>query len=215
MVAIENEGRTTSERTCAGCRRSDAREALLRFAVCVRAGEAGEPQLLADPRRRLPGRGVSVHPSRECVRRAVERGGFARALGAKLTIGADALCEQAAAQYARRLDGLLLAARRSGALLVGTDVVRRALAEGSVALLLVAEDAAGRREEVLEQAARLGGRCAVYGSKEALGRLMGRAEVGVMAVLEAGLAEEVAATAARATELAGRGVAPGRVSEAE
>jgi ribosomal protein L30E len=168
---------------------------------------------------------VSVHPTRECVRRAVERGGFARALCAKLTMDADSLCELAAGQYARRLDGLLLSALRRGALAVGTDPVRRLLAQGAPPLLLVAEDAAGRREEIAEHAARLGGRCAVYGFKEELGRLLGRAEVGVLAVLETGLAMEVATTAARATELAARGkapgsvtplrAAPGRVSEAE
>lgn len=223
VAAIEDDGMQAPERTCAGCRQRDARAALLRFAVTP-----GEPRLVPDPRKRLPGRGVSVHPTRECVRRAVERGGLARALGAKPSahgIDADSLCSMAAAQYARRVEGLLLAALRSGAIVAGTDAVRRALAESAPPLLLVAEDAAGRRDEIAEQAARLGGRCVIYGTKEGLGRLMGRAEVGVLAVLEDGLAQEVATTAARATELAGRGVvpgsvtdrgaAPGRVSEAE
>src|SRR5690606_5457419 len=89
-----------AERTCAGCRRKDARSARLRFAV-----RSEEPRLLPDPRRRLPGRGVSVHPTRECVRRAVERGGFARAIGGKLALDVDGLCAMAAAQYERRLEG--------------------------------------------------------------------------------------------------------------
>lgn len=226
VVAIEDEGVADPERTCAGCRQRDARDALLRFSVARAAAvAAGAPQLVPDPKRRLPGRGVSVHPTRECVRRAAERGGFARALGAKLTLDAESLCGMAGAQYARRLEGLLLAAQRSGALVAGTDAVRRLLAEAPPPLLLVAEDAAGRREEIAEHAARLGGRCVVYGSKEELGRLLGRAEVGVLALLEAGIAAQVATTAARATELAARGdalgsvtpprVAPGRVSEAE
>lgn len=219
-VAAIVEGKTTPERMCAGCRQRDAKSALLRFAVIP-----GEPRLVPDPRGRLPGRGVSVHPTRECIRSAVERGGFARAIGGKPTLDTDAVCALAAAQYDRRVEGLLLAALRSGAIVAGTDAVRRALAEGAPPLLLVAEDAAGRREEITDQAARLGGRCVVHGTKEGLGRLMGRAEVGVLAVLEEGLAREVAITAARATELAGRGVAPGsvtvrsaapgRVSEAE
>ena len=224
-VAVIEDEMADPERTCAGCRQRDARDALLRFSVTPLREREGAPQLVPDPKRRLPGRGVSVHPTRECVRRAVDRGGFARALGAKLTLDAQSLCVMAAAQYARRLEGLLLAAQRSGALVVGTDPVRRLLAEEAPPLLLVAEDAAGRREEIAEHAARLGGRCAVYGLKEELGRLLGRAEVGVLAVLEAGIAAEIATTAARATELAARGespgsvtpqrLAPGRVSEAE
>lgn len=209
-AVTRDEGRTDPERTCAGCRQRDARSALLRFAVT-----RGAPELVPDPRRRLPGRGVSVHPSRDCVRLAVERGGFARALGTKPAVGVDSLCAQAAAQYARRFGGLLLAARRSGALAVGTEAVRRALASAAPPLLLVAEDAAGRRQEIAEQAARLGGHCVVFGTKEELGRLLGRDEVGVLAILDEGLAREVAATAARATELAGGGTTPISVSEAE
>lgn len=198
------------ERTCAGCRQRDARDALLRFAV-----RSEEPRLLPDPRRRLPGRGVSVHPTRECVRRAVERGGFARAIGGKLSLDTDALCAMSAAQYARRFSGLLLAALRNRSLAIGTDAVRRALDVAAPPLLLLATDAAGRRDELTERAARLGGRCVVYGTKNDLGRIVGRAEVGVLAILDAGIALEVAATAARATDLAGPGSAQVGLSEAE
>jgi ribosomal protein L7Ae-like RNA K-turn-binding protein len=135
------------------------------------------------------------------MRRAVERGGFARALGQKLTIDARALGAMAAGQYARRLEGLLLGARRAQALVLGTEAVRRALADGSVALLLVATDAAGRRDELAGRAASSGCPVATYGTKAELGRLMSRPEVGVVAILDSGIAEEVAAMAARATEL--------------
>ncbi len=199
MVSMA-EDRTEAERTCAGCRRRDAQSALLRFAV-----RSEEPRLLPDPRRHLPGRGVSVHPTRECVRRAVERGGFARAIGGKLALDTDAVCELAATQLARRLDGLLLAAIRSRGAALGAEAVRRALEERAPVLLVVAEDAAGRRDELAERAARLGGRCVVWGTKSELGRLTGRAELGVLAILDERIAGEVAATAARATELAGRG----------
>ena len=208
FVAAMVEGRTAPERICVGCRQRDAKSALLRFAIVP-----DEPRLVPDPRMRLPGRGVSVHPTRECIRSAVGRGGFARAIRGKLTLDTEAICTLAAAQYDRRIEGLLLAALRSGALAIGTDAVRRVLAEGPPPLLLVAEDAAGRREEITDHAARLGGRCVVHGTKVGLGRLMGRAEVGVLAVLEDGLAREVAMTAARATELAGRGATPGSVTD--
>jgi uncharacterized protein len=60
-------------RTCVGCRRRAPVTGLLR--VVVRDGG-----LTPDPRRRLPGRGASLHPTVECLQAAVRRRAFPRAL---------------------------------------------------------------------------------------------------------------------------------------
>ncbi|WP_344689754.1 YlxR family protein [Blastococcus jejuensis] len=60
-------------RTCVGCRKRAPADELLR--VVVRSGA-----LVPDPRRRLPGRGASVHPTPECLRAAERRRAFPRAL---------------------------------------------------------------------------------------------------------------------------------------
>jgi len=60
-------------RTCVGCRKRAPVNDLLR--VVVRTGV-----LVPDPRRRLPGRGASVHPTPECLTAAERRRAFARAL---------------------------------------------------------------------------------------------------------------------------------------
>ena len=60
-------------RTCVGCRERAARADLLRVVVV-------EDRLVPDPRRRLPGRGASVHPDPHCVDLAVRRRAFPRAL---------------------------------------------------------------------------------------------------------------------------------------
>ena len=60
-------------RTCVGCRERAPVSDLLR--VVVRSGA-----LVPDPRRRLPGRGASVHPTPECLRAAERRRAFPRAL---------------------------------------------------------------------------------------------------------------------------------------
>jgi predicted RNA-binding protein YlxR (DUF448 family)/ribosomal protein L7Ae-like RNA K-turn-binding protein len=210
------------ERTCAGCRRRDARSALLRFVV-----RADEPRLVPDPRHRLPGRGVSVHPTRACVDKAVTKGGFAKALASgglasggrasegrrsTLALSTDEVCEMAAAQYEQRVDGLLLAAGRNRKVAAGTDAVRHAMTDGQCVLLVVGEDAAGRREELVERATRLaeegvGLGVVTFADKAKLGRLFGRAELGAVAILDEGIATEVARACAHVTELMKAGAA--------
>lgn len=219
--AGEGSPRAASERLCAGCRRTEARDELLRLAIAPDA-----PFLVPDPQRKLGGRGVSVHPSRACVELAVKRGGFARALKRSVAIDAAALCEAARALYVMRAESLLIAASRRKRLAIGTEAVREALRtpEGSlVEVLVVAADAEGRRVELEAVAARLGRRCQVLGTKSSLGRLFGRDEVGVLGVLDRGIADEVVRCATRAdalgapVEIGGRshGGASGRGAEGE
>ena len=60
-------------RTCVGCRLRAPVTDLLRVVVMDGA-------LVPDPRRRLPGRGASLHPTPECLHAAERRRAFARAL---------------------------------------------------------------------------------------------------------------------------------------
>jgi uncharacterized protein len=64
-------------RTCIGCRQRAVATELLRVVV---APDATVPQVVADPRRRMPGRGAWLHPTGNCVELAVRRRAFARAL---------------------------------------------------------------------------------------------------------------------------------------
>ncbi|GGK62012.1 YlxR family protein [Ornithinimicrobium pekingense] len=67
-------------RTCVGCRRRDAQDALLRV-VAVRDPDVTTRWRLApDERRRAPGRGAYVHPDPECLQSAIARRAFGRAL---------------------------------------------------------------------------------------------------------------------------------------
>ena len=65
------------QRLCVGCRTRAARSDLLRIVVVE--GSPGQ-RLVPDPRRRLPGRGASLHPDLGCLDLAVRRRVFARAL---------------------------------------------------------------------------------------------------------------------------------------
>lgn len=70
-------------RTCVGCRRRDARSALLR--VVVERDDTGEhiTGVVVDQRLRLPGRGAWLHPTPECLDLALRRKAFGRALHVK------------------------------------------------------------------------------------------------------------------------------------
>lgn len=196
-AAPEGDGDPT--RLCVGCRRTDERDALLRFVV--EDADAAALRLVADPLRKLPGRGVSVHPTRACLEAAVRRGGFARALKRSVSLDLEAIVAGARERYLARVAGLLLAAGRTRSLAIGTDAVREALWRGNVHALVIAKDAEGRREELEALASKLERHVAVIGDKEWLGRLLGRAEVGVIGVLEPGIADQIVRSAARATEL--------------
>jgi predicted RNA-binding protein YlxR (DUF448 family)/ribosomal protein L30E len=187
------------DRLCVGCRRSSPQGELLRFAIAPEA-----PWLVPDPRRRLGGRGVSVHPTRACVQSAVKRGGFARALRRSVPLDAEDLCRTAAVLYARRVESLLSAARRRGLLLLGTEAVRAAMRDGRLELLVVAQDAENRREDLAAVATRLEKRCVVFGTKRSLGHLFGRDEVGVLGVLDPRIGDEIVRCAAHEAGLMGR-----------
>jgi predicted RNA-binding protein YlxR (DUF448 family) len=66
-------------RTCCGCRELCEQADLVRV-VATRAGD-----LVADRRRRRPGRGAWVHGSKGCVE-AAGRGGFARSFRRKIVM---------------------------------------------------------------------------------------------------------------------------------
>jgi predicted RNA-binding protein YlxR (DUF448 family)/ribosomal protein L7Ae-like RNA K-turn-binding protein len=191
-VLTVNEETTSkgSERTCAGCRAVAARGELVRF-VHV---EEHTPCLVPDLADRLPGRGVSVHPTRACLSKAV-RGGFARSLKRAVQVEASDLEGLLRGQYERRLEGLLLAALRRRKVALGTDAAREALTAGAVSLLLVAKDAAGRRDEVCALADERAVRVVEVGDKSRLGHLTGKETLGLIAVLDRDIAREIAATA--------------------
>lgn len=61
------------ERTCVGCRHRSSRAELLRI---VEESNV----LVFDIQKKLPGRGAWIHPSQDCLKLAIQRNAFGRAL---------------------------------------------------------------------------------------------------------------------------------------
>jgi uncharacterized protein len=142
---------TGSERTCIVTGAKDVPEAMLRFAL----GPDG--LVVADIRRKLPGRGVWTRLSFETVNRAASKRSFSRAFRAKAEAPArlaetvDMLLERDALQS-------LSIANKAGLVIAGAFKVDAAIESGGVAALIQASDGApdGAAKRVRALGAKLG-----------------------------------------------------------
>ncbi|MFM5967706.1 MAG: YlxR family protein [Micrococcales bacterium] len=73
-------------RTCVGCRQRALRSELARVCITHSQSTSG-PVLVVDSKTNLPGRGAWIHASSECLKLAIERRAFVRAL--KLSASPD------------------------------------------------------------------------------------------------------------------------------
>jgi ribosomal protein L7Ae-like RNA K-turn-binding protein len=123
------------------------------------------------------------------------RGGFARALRRAVKVDIQLLTSQAGQQIDRRIQGLVGAAVRRRQVALGTDAVISALAACTPPLLLVAKDAAGRREDVVALAAQRRVPVLEVFDKDTLGSLTGKAALSFIAVLDDQFAREIVESA--------------------
>jgi predicted RNA-binding protein YlxR (DUF448 family) len=179
MQMVESQHR--SERTCAGCRKKDGPDALVR----VLLDDAGN--LVPDVAGGGFGRGAWLHPRPDCLLKAAPRG-FSRSFRAPVNTGAAELARLLRNAAERRMKGLIMAAQRASKLAVGSSAVDEALARGAVRLLIVATDARAAATGAAVEQAVAQGRAVAWGTKAGLGQLLGRGDVGVAAVVDEGLA---------------------------
>ena len=90
-------------RTCVGCRDRQLAAELLRVAAV--ATDEGEFTLAVDTAGTLPGRGAWLHPNTQCLRSAVRRRAFGRALRISGSPDTTAVAEHIAAFEARNRTG--------------------------------------------------------------------------------------------------------------
>jgi predicted RNA-binding protein YlxR (DUF448 family) len=178
------------ERTCVGCHASAEANELVRLVL----GPDGS--LVADPRGGAIGRGAWVHPTPECVRRAVPRG-VSHTLKAQVKTTADELLVELAAAGRRRAFALIAAAGRAKKAAAGATAVKEVLAAGRGELVVVATDARAGAELPQVAAALESAHAVRFGTKAELGTALGRPETGVIAILDEG----IGASLRRATAL--------------
>jgi len=130
-----------SERTCALSREVRPVDELIRF-VLAPSGE-----VVADVKRKLPGRGLWVTATRDAVGQAVKRNVFARGFKRDVRAPADLAAQTERMLERAALDALAIAGK-AGMVASGFAKVEAALAKGAVSALIHASDAApdGRRK---------------------------------------------------------------------
>lgn len=190
-------------RSCVGCsERVDTagNHALVRLIV------SPEGEVAVDARGGGFGRGAHVHPRPDCLQKAVERG-LARSAKVKtntlvteagelLPLTREALAEAIRRSTDRRIEGLLLSAKRSRKLAIGADAVRAAWGRGDADLIVVARDAAVSDMNEVRQAVTEG-RGVAWGDKLRLAEFVHGASrtgtnsvgVGIVAITSRSLAE--------------------------
>jgi hypothetical protein len=122
------------ERLCVVTREVKPTDEMIRFVV------GPDRAVVPDLKCKLPGRGVWVTASRECLAAAAKRGVFARAFGADVTVGAD-LPDQVRGLLERALLDALAIARKAGELVFGHAKVEAAAEEGAAVAFLQALEA--------------------------------------------------------------------------
>jgi predicted RNA-binding protein YlxR (DUF448 family) len=189
-----------STRTCAGCQKRVAvSEELVR--VVLGAKEVGGKRpVVVDIAQSAFGRGAHVHPSPQCLKKACASG-FARAFRCPIAADMADIATQIVSGCDRRLEGLLIGARRARLLAVG-DEGQAAMAQGAP-LAVVACDAGASATRHYAPAVKEG-RATAWKGKAALGTLLGRDEVAAVVVRDEGIAREFLKVRAIASAAVGK-----------
>lgn len=168
-------------RTCVGCRETAAPEELVRFVL----GPDGS--VSPDLRGGAQGRGAWVHPRSSCLGHAAQRG-FSKSWRTEVKTSVERLSGELRAAANRRVAGLLAGAIGAKKVVLGATAVKEELAQGRCELLIVATDARAAVESREVERAVAAGLAVAWGTKAELGAATGRNDVGVVGVLNAGIA---------------------------
>jgi predicted RNA-binding protein YlxR (DUF448 family) len=184
LMSTTDRTRRISERTCVGCGRASARGDLLRVVL------GADGMIAVDIRGGAGGRGAHVHPRLDCFEKAC-KSGLKRAFKCAVQASPGEISRQVVESYDRRIAGLLMGARRAGALAIGTEAATLSLVQGRAALVVVACDAGAIAKGEAVRRAVADGKATAWKTKADLGALLGREEVAIVAVLSGNIAQQI------------------------
>jgi predicted RNA-binding protein YlxR (DUF448 family) len=173
------------ERTCIGCRTTMNKDEVVRLI-------AGPEGILIDYREKLPGRAAYVCPRQDCVEKAFTRDTLAKAFRHKIQPPDLASFIMHLQTIIReKIKSLLAISLKTGKIAIGYSAVQDALEKGRVFFLLYACDVSeGTRKKVAVHGDALPRQATLFVRSE-LGQILQRELVGVVAILDQGLADSL------------------------
>lgn len=178
-------------RTCVGCRREAAPDDLMRVVL------APDGAVVPDLAGGALGRGAWIHPDPACWTKAVPAG-LSASFRARVQTTPEQFWALVRTAADRRVAALLGAARRAGKLEVGATAVEQALSDGRAELVVLASDARAAASSAAVARAVDRGHAVAWGTKQTLGHVLGRSEVGAAVIVDRGLSQALQRTVAMA-----------------
>jgi len=172
------------QRTCIGCREVFAKDEVVR----VIAAASG---VVIDYREKLPGRAAYLCPRSACISKAFSKDALSRALHIRDPhCGPEEFRERLRAAMIDRIASLIGIAAKAGKTASGYSAVRDALDKDAVELLFFASDLSdGTREKIGNPVLHFGE--TTLFTKVEMGSMFGREMVGIVAILDRGIAVAV------------------------
>lgn len=189
--------RRLPERTCIGCRANRQVRELLRLA-CTPQGD-----VFADGFGRGMGRGAYVCFDATCIHKALHPSKLKAAFKQSVTMPSEDSVHEVAARVLRtRLGSYLSMAQKAGMAISGAVPLHRALAQGRIRYLVLAEDiAVARAQEYYTLCQQQHIPWLTLFSKADLGRLLGKASRSAVGLTEIRFGEQLQMTAERLNQL--------------
>lgn len=173
------------ERTCIGCRNVFPKDEVIR----VVSGPAG---IVIDYREKLPGRAGYVCPKRDCIQKSLSRDNLAKALQQRGGLpDAEEFISRLVKSIEDKIRSLIVMSAKAGKLAAGFSAVQDALEKDRVRMLLFAQDLSAGTKEKLDLTPALMQHQATLFTRDELGRLLCRELVGLIGILDEGLANAV------------------------
>jgi predicted RNA-binding protein YlxR (DUF448 family)/ribosomal protein L30E len=180
------------ERTCVACRVVFKKDEVVRIVAEPAPTVSGSAGIVIDYREKLPGRAAYVCPKGPCIKTAIEKGHFSRALRLKVkNPSLGNFIERLTAAMEGKIKSLIAMSAKAGKLAAGYSAVQDALEKGRVALLLYAGDISEGTKEKVTTSSDTSIPSVTLFSRDELGKLLNRELVGVIGIEDKGFADAI------------------------